>query len=141
MERFVRNLAVGLPARGEHILASAGGDRSTGAEFCRAIGGGIDFGETAAQALRREFEEELGFEVTPTLLLGVLENLFEFEGARGHEIVHVYAVASSQIDALSLDAELTILDNGNSVRWYTRSQFAERNPPLYPEGILNLLPG
>jgi 8-oxo-dGTP pyrophosphatase MutT (NUDIX family) len=140
MEQVIRNLAVGLPVRGEHILASAGGDRSTGAELCRASGGGIDFGETSAQALRREFREELGFEVTPTSLLGVLENLFEFAGARGHEIVHVFAVESSEIDALSLDAELTILDKGNPVRWYTRSQFAAQKPPLYPAGILNLLP-
>jgi len=131
---------VGLPVRGEYVLASLGGDRSTGVEFCRAIGGGIDFGETSDLALRREFQEELGFDVEPTLLLGVMENLFEFEGMPGHEIVHVYAIESHEIDALGLDADLTILDQGNPVRWYTRSQFKARKPPLYPEGILDLLP-
>ena len=140
MRRLIRNLAVGLPLRGEHVLASLGGDRLTGVEFCRAIGGGIDFGETSDQALRREFREELGFDVEPTLLLGVVENLFEFEGIPGHEIVHVYAVESPDFDALNLDADLTILDEGSAVRWYTRSQFKARKPPLYPEGILDLLP-
>jgi len=56
----IRNLAVGLPVRNGCVLGSDGSDSSTGEVFHRATGGGIEFGETAEEALRREFVEELG---------------------------------------------------------------------------------
>jgi 8-oxo-dGTP pyrophosphatase MutT (NUDIX family) len=84
--------------------------------------------------------EELGFDVRPTSLLGVLENLFEFEGSTCHQIAHVYAVESRDIDALELDADLMVRDEGSPVRWYRRSELHAANPPLYPDGILQLLP-
>ncbi|GAA1347735.1 NUDIX domain-containing protein [Arthrobacter roseus] len=122
------------------ILVSVLTDRRTGLQFYRPLGGGIEFGETSADALRREFTEELGFDVTPTSLLGVLENHFEFEGEPGHEIVHVYAVESSEIDALSLDTELTVLDDGSPVIWKRRDELESGRRPFYPAGVLELLP-
>lgn len=53
-------------------------------------GGGIEFGETSAQAVIREVDEELGLSITDVRLLGTLENIFTFAGTPGHEIVQVY---------------------------------------------------
>ena len=139
MTGSIRNLAVGLPQRGEFLLASLGQDRVSGAEFCRAIGGGINFGERAADAVVREFREELDVAVVPTELLGVIENLFEFEEQPGHEIVHVFALESAELDRVGLDASLSVLDAGNLVRWYAISDLRTGHPPLYPDGILDLL--
>lgn len=139
MARSIRNLAVGLPRRGDFLLASLGQDRVSGAAFCRAIGGGIKFGERAADAVVREFREELDVAVTPTELLGVIENLFEFEGRSGHEIVHVFAVESAELDQVGLGACLSVLDTGDPIRWYPISDLRAGHPPLYPDGILDLL--
>ncbi|MDW3844990.1 NUDIX domain-containing protein [Micromonospora sp. BRA006-A] len=54
------------------------------------MGGGIDFGETAEAAVRRELREELDVDLLDVRLLGVLENLFHAFGRDGHEIVFVF---------------------------------------------------
>lgn len=133
--RTIRNLAVGVPARAGYVLVSESVDRVRDLRFHRAIGGGIEFGELAEEALRREFHEELAVELDHVELLGVLENRFTHEGVPGHEVIHVFAVRSATLDALPLDAELVVLDEGSPVRWVP----VDTPVPVFPEGILDLL--
>jgi len=51
------------------------------------MGGGVDFGETSRDALQREFQEEIQAELTNIRHLGCLENLCNFNGQQGHEIL------------------------------------------------------
>lgn len=132
----IRNLAVGLPIRNGHVLAQEGHDAVKGSGYLRAIGGGIEFGEPSEAALRREFREELDVELGAVQLLGVIENIFEYEGAPGHEIVHVYGVESADFDAIALDSELHVLDEGSKVAWFSISCL---DRPLYPEGSAALV--
>lgn len=132
----IRNISVGLPVRSGHVLVLDGIDRVKGELFHRAIGGGIEFGETAEAALRREFAEELGVALGVVELLGVIENIFEYEGQPGHEIAHVFAVDSAEIDAIPLDARLRVLDEGSPVRWVP---IRETSRPFYPTGVAGIL--
>lgn len=132
----IRNISVGLPVRSGHVLLLDGVDRVKGETFHRAIGGGIEFGEAAEAALRREFNEELGVTLGAAKLLGVTENIFEYEGNSGHEIAHVFAVESVEIDAIPLNARLRVLDEGSPIRWVP---IREVNRPLYPTGIAEFL--
>jgi 8-oxo-dGTP pyrophosphatase MutT (NUDIX family) len=131
----IRNIALGAPVREGHVLVSDGVDRTTGERFHRLLGGGIEFGEHSAQALRREFREELDVTLDAVDLLGVLEDVFTYEGATGHQIAHVYAVRSAALDALPLDAELVVLDEGSAVRWVR----LDTTTPVWPAGVLGLL--
>lgn len=133
---LIRNLAVGLPVRDGYVLVSGATDSVKGERFYRAIGGGIEFGETADVALRREFEEELGVVLEKAQLLGVLENIFEFEGVAGHEIVHVFDVTAKELDVIPIDADLHVLDEGSLVGWKRISDF---DRPLYPTGALQMI--
>lgn len=132
----IRNIAVGLPMRAGHVLVLDGTDAVKGEDFHRAIGGGIEFGETAEQALRREFMEELGVTLEDVTLLAVVENIFEYEGSPGHETAHVFAVHAADLDALPLDAQLYVLDEGSPVRWVP---FREADRPFYPSGVSDLI--
>jgi 8-oxo-dGTP pyrophosphatase MutT (NUDIX family) len=132
----IRNIAVGLPIRDGHVLVLNGMDTVKNVAFHRAIGGGIEFGETAETALRREFVEELGVTLGRVTLLDVAENIFEYEGEPGHEIAHIFAVESAEIDAIPLDAQLHVLDEGSPVRWVSIS---ETDRPFYPAGVTRLL--
>lgn len=55
--------------------------------FYRPPGGGIEFGEQSGEAACREAVEELGHAVRAERLLGVIENLFVYEGRARHEII------------------------------------------------------
>lgn len=134
----IRNIAVGLPSKGHCMLVSEGLDTVRGLKFFRAIGGGIEFGESAETALRREFQEELGCQLQRVELLGVLENIFEYEGRSGHEVVHVFAVQSAALSSVPLDAELRVLDEGSLVRWVPVENLRGGQRPLFPAGSLEL---
>ena len=120
------------------MLVSEGLDTVRGLKFFRAIGGGIEFGESAETALRREFQEELGCQLQRVELLGVLENIFEYEGRSGHEVVHVFAVQSAALSSVPLDAELRVLDEGSLVRWVPVENLRGGQRPLFPAGSLEL---
>lgn len=127
---------MGLPVQDGHVLVSDATDSTKGEAFHRAIGGGIEFGETAEAAVRREFKEELGISLTAVRILGVLENIFDYEGKRGHEIVHVFSVHSEEFGTLPLETRLRVLDEGSPVGW---RRVSELDRPLYPTGAVELL--
>ena len=74
----------------DRILAIDAFDPTKQQRFWVPIGGRVEFGETSRRAIEREVEEELSVEVQVLELLGVLENIFTFDGGDGHEIVFVY---------------------------------------------------
>ena len=68
--------------------------------FHRLIGGGVEHGETALEAVRREVREELGATLLDAELLGVLENIFELDGEPGHEVVFVHTGRLDPVDTV-----------------------------------------
>lgn len=86
----IRVIAICLFRRDDQILVFEGFDRVKGTHFYRPLGGGVDAGETSAEAIVREIREELGAEITDLKLVGVLESIFTVDERAGHEIVFVY---------------------------------------------------
>lgn len=89
-EGKIRVLALGLIRDGSRTFISQGYDPVKQQTFYRAMGGGVDFGETSLAALKREFQEEIQAELTNIEYLACLENLFVYNGKQGHEIIQVY---------------------------------------------------
>ncbi len=90
MKRKIRPIAICVCRDGERILVAEGHDSVKKQIFYRPLGGTIEFGEHGEEAVRREFQEEIGAELDEVRYLGMLENIFTYEGNRGHEIVLVY---------------------------------------------------
>jgi 8-oxo-dGTP pyrophosphatase MutT (NUDIX family) len=142
----IRCIAIAVIARPRDgaLLVFDGCDPVTNDRFHRPLGGGIEVGETAEAAVRRELIEELGAELEDVALLGWVENIFTYAGRAGHEIV---AVFSARLLDASLYAreELVMEENGErvNVRWVpravVRSEHNPGGPRLVPEALAALL--
>lgn len=108
----IRVLAVALCAADGRVLVERGIERSTGRQFFRAIGGAIEFGERAADALVREWREELALTLTDVRVLGTHENHFTYEGTAGREIVLVHTARIVEPWPYTVDAFEHVERNG-----------------------------
>jgi ADP-ribose pyrophosphatase YjhB (NUDIX family) len=142
MQEKVRPVAICVCRDGDRILVAEYYDRKKKQVFHRPLGGTIEFGERGEEAVRRELKEELGAELEAVRFLGALENIFLYEGRRGHELVLVYDGKFSDPAFYKLD-ELVGDEFGESFKvvWKHLEEFGSGKPPLYPEGLLQLLAG
>ncbi|MDT3317116.1 tetratricopeptide repeat protein [Microbacterium sp. KSW4-11] len=137
----IRVIAVAVLIRDGHVLAEEYAATPARPVFLRAPGGGVQPGETAEAAVRREIAEELGATVTETRLVGVVENIFDNEGRPGHEIAYVFAVRSPELEAHPQGDRLPVLDGDTTVGWYRLEDVSEESVPFYPPGALDLARG
>ncbi len=136
----IRPIAICACRDGDRILVAEGHDSKKGQTFYRPLGGTIEFGETGAEAVRREFREELGTELAGVRYLGTLENIFTYEGAAGHEIVLVYDGTLAETGLYKKEA-LQGDEFGQKFKavWKRLDEFGPGKPPVYPDGLLELL--
>ncbi|NBH06116.1 NUDIX hydrolase [Amycolatopsis sp. SID8362] len=134
----IRPIALGLVRRGDTLLVFEGRDVVKGESFCRPLGGGIEFGETGEEALAREFREELGAELLVRERVGVLENIFTWQGKPAHDIAFLYDAAFTD-PAFYEREEMKILDDPATARWVDVADFRDGRKVLYPTGLLELL--
>lgn len=86
----IRVTALGVIIDQDLIFLSQGYDQVKQQTFYRALGGGVKFWETSIEALKREFKEEINAEITNIKYLGCLENIFIYNGQKGHELIQLY---------------------------------------------------
>jgi 8-oxo-dGTP pyrophosphatase MutT (NUDIX family) len=137
---IIRPIAICVCRHGDRILVAEGHDSKKGQTFYRPLGGTIEFGERGEEAVRREFREEIGADLLEVHYVGMLENIFTYEGQRGHEIVLVYDGRLSdgslyEKDFLSGDE----LGHQFTAVWKRLEEFTPGRPPVYPDGLLALL--
>jgi 8-oxo-dGTP pyrophosphatase MutT (NUDIX family) len=139
----IRPLALCVFRRDDKIFVAEGYDSVTDKTFYRPIGGKIEFGEYGHETVIREVMEEISAEVVDVRYLGTLENIFVFDGKRGHEIVMIYD--GRFVDDSLNDDEIVVrgTDDGEvlfDATWKMIDFFrADDAPPLYPNGLLELL--
>ena len=132
--QVVKAMAVIQRPRDSALLVSeAAGPRP----FHRPLGGHVEFGEHAIDTIHRELVEEIGQRLTEVRLLGVLENIFQWQGATQHEIVFIFRAAFADPAAYEIETQ-TIrdeLDGADRVIWRPAGA---SEPPLYPVGLAGL---
>ncbi len=137
----IRPIAISVFHNSNRILVFEGHDPVKGETFYRPLGGGIEFGESSEATVRRELKEEINVDVDDLSFLGVLENIFMFNGNSYHEIVMVFD--GSLIDSgLYAQAEIHGKEaNGEDIRaiWKSLDEFASGESILYPDGLMQLL--
>jgi 8-oxo-dGTP pyrophosphatase MutT (NUDIX family) len=136
----IRVIALGLIRDDERIFISEGYDPVKQDTFYRALGGGVDFGETSLEALQREFQEEIQAELTNIRYLCCIENLFTFNGKPGHEIIQLYQC--DFVDPKLYQIERTVFAEGDRKKaalWVEINRFKSGELRLVPEVFLDYL--
>jgi ADP-ribose pyrophosphatase YjhB (NUDIX family) len=108
------------------------------APFHRPLGGHVEFGEYAVATVHREFQEEIGQRLAYVRLLGVLENIFPWQGSTQHEIVFIFAAGFADPAAYEIP-EQRILDNAEAWTRVVWRPGGAAEPPLYPDGLMDLI--
>ena len=140
-EGIIRPLAICVFRHRDRILVEKAYDPTKEEHFYRPLGGGIEFGETSRDALIREIREEINAQITDLRLLGTLENIFTFDGRPGHEIVQVYDATFCDAALYTRDGIPGSEDDGHTftAQWLPLASLTPDAPPLYPDGLLDLL--
>lgn len=139
---MIRVIAIAVIARPRDgaLLVYDGVDEVKQERYHRPLGGGVEFGETAEQAVRREMREEIDVELANVKLVGWLENLFVLDGKQGHQIVAVFSADLVDPTLYERD-EIPFIDNNApwTARWVRRAEFRSPENPdgphLYPAGL------
>ncbi len=137
-EEIIRPIAICVCRDGNRILVAE--YRERGRLFYRPLGGGIQFGEYGHEAVQRELREEIGGELIEVRYIGLLENIYDIEGASTHQIVLVYD--GRLTDPLFYEKESlqgNELGEPFKVVWKRLDEFGLGKAPVYPNGLLDLL--
>ena len=136
----IRVIVLALIRSGDRIFVSEGYDPVKQETFYRALGGGLEFGERSIDALQREFQEEIKAELTNIKYLACLENIFVFNGKKGHELIQLYQCDFAdrkfyQLESLAfadagLECEFTAL-------WMPVDRFLSGELRLVPDNFIN----
>ena len=104
--------------------------------FYRPPGGGIEHGELAIDAARREMREELDLDISDLQFLTVLENIFEYGGEIKHEIIFLFRVEVRD-ERLIHTPEVRILDSSSAFRavWHPIDELIEGKVVVYPAAL------
>ncbi len=115
------------------MLASRGLDRKSGKVFYRLLGGGVEFGESSEQAVRREMIEEVQSEILNLSFVTVVENIFEFEEIRGHEVVFIFKGDLARRELYDLPV-FTFYEGENEqeAEWVDADEIISGRSILYP---------
>lgn len=122
------------------LLAGKGYDEAKDEHFYRLLGGGVDFQETTEEAIRREIMEEIHSEIDNLKLLDTVENIFEYNGEKGHEICFIYGgeLANTSLfdkEKIHIVEETYEFD----AHWIPIKDLIKNKTPVYPEIDLGLL--
>ena len=136
----IRVLALGLIKDGDRIFLSEGYDPVKNQTFYRALGGGVEFGESSYEALQREFQEEIQAELTNIKYLGCMENIFIFHDNPGHEIWQIYQCDFVDPQFYELPSvQFKEKKRKKTALWLEIERFKSGELKLVPENFLDYL--
>lgn len=139
--RQIRPIALCVFRRENQILVAEGYDGKKKENYYRPLGGGVVFGEYSWETIRREIKEEIGEEIKNLTFIGQSENVYQYQGSPGHEIIFMFEGEFVNKSTYSKEILLGKEENGEEIRavWKPISEFRRKKARLYPEGLLEYL--
>jgi len=113
-------------------------EKNNSVDFGVIPGGRVKALESSKAALIREVQEEIGVDLTNVEMniVSSIENFFEFDGKKYHELYYVYNVDLK--DTYELYDGMPNLDNGDS-RYYLLSEDEFKQDKILPEVLKEII--
>ena len=115
--------------------------RNINKNYCCLPGGRIEIGETSEQTIKREIQEELGKDIEILKYMATIENFFEMENKKYHEIYFLYKVEFTEEEAKKIDYEMQNKEGKDYLKyeWIDLKEIDKCN--LLPICLKNILKG
>ena len=129
----IRPISISIIRNNNKILVYHRQDDITKENFYRLVGGGIEFGESSKDALKREFQEELSLDLSDIQLIKSFESIFEFNNNKMHEIVYLFD-SKFQDKTVYTKEIIQGLEGKRAFKavWIPISLFKEKKEMIYP---------
>ena len=140
-QQRLRVIAIGALVYRDHLLCARGHDSVKNETFYRPLGGEVEFGERAKDAVVREFREEIGRDVEVVESLGAVENIFTLRGEGGHEVVFEFIVRFVPGQEPPDLEPLTAIEGDATFEavWLPLAEVLAGTHRIYPDGVTGRL--
>ena len=105
------------------------------------IGGRVEIGEDSETALKREIKEEIGKEVYITDYISTIEDFFEFEGKKVHEIMFIHRAEFVDEDDKKIEYSLKNVEGKDYLHYEWLDLNKLENYLILPSIVKNILKG
>ena len=139
-QQRIRIRAIVLFRRGSEVLLVDHLDEIDGPVW-GVPGGGVEYGERAEDAARREALEEVGVEPAALRMLSIFENLFEYEGETGHEVCFAFEADATGTAIAAVDVVHGQESDGSPMllRWVDEEAVRSRARITWPAALPDLV--
>ena len=113
--------------------------RNINKNHCCLPGGRIEIGENSEETIKREIKEELGKEIEIIDYIATIENFFEMEGKKYHEIYFLYKVDFFYVEDKKIDYTMHNVEGKEYLHyeWLDLDRINEYN--LLPQCLKDIL--
>lgn len=81
-------------------------------DHCALLGGHVKIGENSQDTVKREMKEELGKEIEIIGYISTVENFFELDGLKYHEIMFVYKAEFCEEEDKKIECAMENVEEG-----------------------------
>ena len=136
----IRPLVGAVIRDGDRLLVWEDHNPDTAEVVCVPLAGGIEFGESGAEAIARELREEIGATAVRVEYLGTIEDIYDWNGQKRHELYLLYDVELAERDVYAADEVPVVEPDGTRyvASWRALAAF-RRDARLVPDGLLKLI--
>ena len=113
--------------------------KNTNSDHYALIGGRVEIGENSKDTVKREIKEELGKDIEVLGYVSTIENFFEMEGSKYHEIMFVYKIEFKNEEDKKIEYTMKNVEENDYLQyeWIDLDRIDEY--PLLPNVIKGVL--
>lgn len=113
--------------------------KDVNSDYYALIGGRVKIGENSADTVEREIREELGKNIEITGYIATIENFFEMEGSKYHEILFVHKIEFTNAEDKNIEYTMKNIEGKDYLQyeWIDLNRIDEYK--LLPEAIKDVL--